>query len=146
MKYLLFCLCFFLSSCWAQNMIQIKVHQQVFQAKLADTKAAQTFVSHLPISLEMLELNQNEKYATLSFTLPQKANHQKIHTGDLMLFGSDCLVLFYESFETSYRYTPIGQILDPKGLKEALGKKSVVVHFEKSLEFDAKPKDKKKRE
>ena len=27
-----------------------------------------------------------------------------------MLFGSDCLVIFYDSFETEFRYTKIGHI------------------------------------
>ena len=33
-----------------------------------------------------------------------------IQTGDLMLYGSDCLMLFYDSFQTSYRYTRLGKI------------------------------------
>lgn len=44
-----------------------------------------------------------------------------IHAGDIMLYGASCLVLFYEDFNTSYRYTPLGYIEDPDGL--AKGKK-----------------------
>lgn len=46
-----------------------------------------------------------------------------------MLYGSECVVLFYESFSTSYTYTPIGHVQNPAGLAEALGGSSVTVSF-----------------
>ena len=50
-----------------------------------------------------------------------------IHTGDIMLYGSNCIVLFYEDFSTSYSYTPIAYIEDTNGLKSALGSGDVTV-------------------
>ena len=44
-----------------------------------------------------------------------------------MLFGSDCLVLFYESFSTSYSYTPLGAVENPQGLADALSSGSAQV-------------------
>lgn len=79
----------------------------------------------------MQELNGNEKYVYLSQSLPSDAHAvSTIHAGDLMLFGSDCVVLFYEDFTTSYRYTKIGSLQDPEGLAEALGTGSVHVTFQ----------------
>ena len=49
-----------------------------------------------------------------------------------MLFGSDCLVLFYESFSSSYSYTRLGSVDDPSGLAAVLGQGSVEVTFQAS--------------
>lgn len=79
----------------------------------------------------MNDLNSNEKYGNLSSELPVNARRpETIRAGDLMLFGSDCIVLFYKSFSTSYSYTPIGRIADVTGLSEALGGGRVTVTFE----------------
>lgn len=45
-----------------------------------------------------------------------------------MLFGSDCLVLFYEDFNTAYR-TRLGAVQDLSGLAQALGRGDVTVTF-----------------
>ena len=56
-------------------------------------------------------------------------NPGAISSGDLMLYGSDTLVLFYESFDTSYAYTRIGRLDAPDGLAEVLGAGNVTVAF-----------------
>ncbi len=79
----------------------------------------------------MVELNNNEKYADLTKSLPTgAANPGTIQTGDLMLYGSSTLVLFYKSFSTSYSYTKLGRIDDVNGLQAALGTGDVRVTFE----------------
>ena len=52
------------------------------------------------------------------------------NAGDLMLYGSNTLVLFYKPFSTSYNYSPIGRIESPLGLAAALGSGNVTVTFE----------------
>jgi hypothetical protein len=79
----------------------------------------------------MNELNSNEKYADLTKSLPVNASvPASIQVGDLMIYGSRTLVLFYKGFSTSYSYTKIGKIDDVTGLLAALGNGDVTVSFE----------------
>ena len=95
---------------------------------LADTEAARELAARLPIRLEMNELNGNEKYASLGEPLHAKAEKvHRIEAGDVMLWGSDCLVVFYKSFDTPYPYTRIGHIAEPLELAKAVGKGDVIV-------------------
>ncbi len=113
-----------------EHVISIEVNGQTFSATLADNDTARAFAARLPMTLDMRELNGNEKYFYLNEPLPAAAQRVgQIRAGDLMLFGSDCVVLFYESFATSYTYTPIGRIDDPAGLADALGSGSAEVFF-----------------
>lgn len=112
------------------DTMTITINGQTFLATLYDNETAAALKSKLPLTLNMSELNGNEKYNYLPFSLPTNAgNPGQIHAGDLMLYGSDCLVLFYESFPTSYRYTPIGRVNDPSGLADAVGGGGVHVTF-----------------
>ncbi len=113
-----------------QMNVQIEAGGQAFTATMQDNEAARAFMERLPMTVDMGELNGNEKYYYLSEGLPAKsARPPQINAGDLMLFGSDCLVLFYESFSTSYSYTPLATISDPSKLKDALGNGNVQVTF-----------------
>ena len=110
--------------------ISITVGKQNFSAVLYDNETARAFIKKLPMTITMNELNGNEKYHYFSESLPTDSKKpEKIHTGDIMLYGSDCLVLFYDDFSTSYSYTPIGSISNPDGLAKALGSGNVSVSF-----------------
>lgn len=115
----------------AMTHIMITVGAQTFPAILHNNPTANAFSALLPMTIDMEELNGNEKYHYLWDGLPTNAKvPNKIHAGDLMLFGSECVVLFYEDFSTSYSYTPLGYIENPESLKEALGRGDVTVTFE----------------
>ena len=113
------------------NEMTITVNGKEFSAKFHDTKAAEEFKAMLPLTLDMSELNGNEKFIYLDdrfTTASESVGH--INSGDIMLYGSNCVVLFYDSFSTPYSYTRIGYIDDPDGLKGAVGKGGVTVRFE----------------
>ncbi|MNC57757.1 hypothetical protein D3C75_1074380 [compost metagenome] len=78
----------------------------------------------------MEELNANEIFADLPHKLPSNpVRPGTIHAGDLMLYGTQTLVLFYASFESSYRYTPIGKVIHPENLPAMVDKKKIGVRF-----------------
>ena len=117
----------------AQTPINIIIGSKTFTATLADSETGEAFAALLPLTVTMNELNGNEKYHYLSSSLPTAVYQPgTIHAGDLMLYGNNCLVLFYETFNTSYSYTRIGAIDNPSGLASALGSGNVSVRFESS--------------
>lgn len=121
------------STVTGRNMSEIKITiaGKDFTAVPANTPAAAEFLKRLPLTLRMNELNGNEKYAGLPDRLPaDSACPGKISRGELMLYGNSTLVLFYESFPTSYSYTRIGKITDARGLQEAVGQENITVTFE----------------
>jgi hypothetical protein len=113
------------------KQIKITIGSKTFIAALEDNATVRAFQALLPMKVKMTELNGNEKYFRLSDDLPVNAsNPGTIQAGDLMIFGSNTLVLFYKSFPTSYEYTRLARIKDAKGLSEVLGSGSVTVSFE----------------
>lgn len=112
------------------NIIKIKVGKQTFKVTLLDNATTKAFKALLPFTASMTELNGNEKYYRLSKNLPTNAsNPGTIKAGDLMLWGSNTVVLFYETFNTSYSYTRLGKIDNPADLKSVLGSGAVTVTF-----------------
>lgn len=117
----------------AVQSITLTINGTPYTATLEDTEAARALAERLPLplSLSMSELNGNEKYCYLDEDLPTSSSRPgTIQAGDIMLFGSDCLVLFYETFSSGYSYTRIGRIDDPTGLAQAVGSGSVTVAWE----------------
>ena len=111
--------------------LKLRINGKEFTATLYDTQAARALLEKLPMTLIMQELNGNEKYNYLPFALPtSNESVGNIKTGDIMLWGDNCLVLFYENFSTSYSYTKIGYIENPTNFSEALGLDDVAVEFE----------------
>ncbi len=109
----------------------IRVGQRTFTATLLNNATTAAFKARLPLTLSMRELNGNEKYGDFTPGLPTNAaNPGTIQTGDLMLYGSSTLVLFYESLPTSYSYTRLGRIDDLSGLARALGNGNVMITFD----------------
>lgn len=111
--------------------LKIIINSVVFMATLQDNAAANAFKKLLPMTITMSELNNNEKYYDLENRLPTDSfNPGTVQNGDLMLYGSQTLVLFYKSFSTSYSYTRLGKVDNISGLEKALGSGDVTLTFE----------------
>ena len=101
-----------------------------FNVVLGDSDAARAFQKLLPLTLKMEELNGNEKHGELPKPLPVSASRPgTIRRGDLMLYGSSTLVVFYATFDSPYSYTRVGRVADLAGLAEALGRGDARVSF-----------------
>ena len=110
--------------------ITINAGGKIFTAEIEDSETGKAFVAKLPLTLDMSELNGNEKYC-YGVELPRAdKRYDSIAAGDLMLYSGNCVVLFYGS-AGGYSYTRIGKLTGTDGLKEALGSGSIRVTFAK---------------
>ncbi len=108
--------------------VKVIINNKEYTLNLEDNETAKKFASLLPQELNMSELNGNEKYIYLDTKLPtNSSNPKRINAGDVMLYGDNCLVIFYKSFDTSYSYTKIGHIENLPNL----GNDSIIVKFAK---------------
>ena len=108
--------------------VKVVINNKEYTINLENNETVKSFVNILPKEFKMNELNGNEKYVYLDSSLPtDSSNSKKINAGDVMLYGDNCLVIFYKSFDTSYSYTKIGHI---DNLPD-LGFESINVKFEK---------------
>jgi hypothetical protein len=113
--------------------MRISIGTSAFNATIYDTPTGNAFKERLPLTISMSDLNANEKYFDLPHSLPTNAsNPGTIQIGDLMLYGSNTLVLFYKTFSTSYNYTRLAWIDNPSGLAAALGSGNITVKFQAS--------------
>ncbi|MFV5689187.1 cyclophilin-like fold protein [Flavobacterium sp. ZT3R25] len=111
--------------------IRIKIGSSVFNTTLSNNATATEFKAMLPMTINMSDLNRNEKFYDFANALTTNASNSSIiQTGDLMLYGNRTLVLFYKTFSTLYSYTRLGRIDDTTRLTEALGNGDVSITFE----------------
>ena len=112
--------------------IKISVGEKIFYANLENNPSTQELIKKLPLEVEMTELNGNEKYYKFAENFPSDDKKiSEIREGDLMLYGSNYLVIFYKNFSTSYSYTRLGKIENPANLSKVLGSDNIRVKIEK---------------
>ena len=94
-----------------QMELTLTVSNHEFLVKLEDNEATQMLLEKLPMTFTMEDLHGNEKYVYTDIHFPaQTQSIGQIEAGDFMLFGDNCLVVFYKSFATTYQYTRLGKI------------------------------------
>lgn len=112
-----------------QNII-ITIKNKKHEAVLYDNSTTKELIKKFPITITMSDLNGNEKYYNFSKSFPTSSeNVANINKGDIMLFGDNCLVIFYKSFSTRYRYTKLGYIKNLEDLENSLGKGDIEITF-----------------
>lgn len=99
------------------SSMKITIDNELYIINLEENETVSAFINLLPIEFNMNELNGNEKYYYLDKELQTNSiNVKHINKGDVMLYGNNCLVIFYKSFDTTYSYTKIGHIDNLKDL------------------------------
>lgn len=95
---------------------------KAYALKWADTEAAAELRQQLPLAKTFTELNGSEKYYKLPKHLTAADEDvREIHKGDVMLFDGQYVVVFYQDFQTTYRYTRLGHVEAANDLDAALG-------------------------
>lgn len=108
--------------------IKVIIENKPYKLILENNQTVEEFINILPQEYMMNELNGNEKYVYINESLTTNTRQYKqIEKGDIMLYGDNCIVIFYKSFETNYRYTKIGHI---DNLPD-LGKENIKISFKK---------------
>lgn len=111
--------------------INLTVNNKTFSATLENNETTRELTQMFPMTIQMSDLNSNEKYNYLDTNLTTNASRvSRINAGDIKLFGSNCLVVFYESFNTSYSYTNLGKVDNANDFVNELGRGSVAITFE----------------
>lgn len=108
------------------NSMKVIINNQEYSVNLENNETVNSLIKLLPMELKMSELNGNEKYYYLDSSLPTNSyNPKRINKGDIMLYGDNCIVIFYKDFDTSYSYTKIGHIDN----LEDLDNSNIIVKF-----------------
>ena len=95
------------------DTVKVFINDKEYKLNLYDNETSSSLIKLFPIEVTMKNLNENEVYVYLDEDLPTDSSNPKtIHSGDVMLYGDNCLVIFYKTFNTSYSYTKIGHIDD----------------------------------
>lgn len=107
--------------------VVININNKSYKVNLEENSTVDEFIKMLPKEFNMKELNGNEKYVNIDKNLPTETYYPKhIEAGDIMLFGDNCVVVFYKSFDTTFGYTKIGHVDNI----EDLGKEDIVIKFD----------------
>lgn len=133
MRFILTFMLFFINrNAFGDNMqnIIITIKNKKYEAVLYDNSTTKELIKKFPITITMSDLNGNEKYYNFSKSFSTSSeNVANINKGDIMLFGDNCLVIFYKSFSTRYKYTKLGYIKNLEDLENSLGKGDIEITF-----------------
>ena len=104
--------------------MNLKVNNSTMKVKLADNAATKALVERLKggaVTYNAHDYGGFEKVGALGFSLPSNDTYITTEPGDIMLYTSNQLCIFFDS--NSWEYTPIGKIegMTKQQLKDAFG-------------------------
>lgn len=110
--------------------MKVEVNGYIFYATLEKNDAVTELVEMMreqPVVINMSDYSGFEKVGSLGTTLSSSNSQTTTKAGDIVLYNSNQIVVFYGS--NSWSYTRIGHIADLTGWKEALGAGDVTITF-----------------
>ena len=110
--------------------IKINVNGSTFSATLEDNAAAKEFYEIIKtegLTVEMSDYSGFEKVGSLGRTLSASDMQTRTKSGDIVLYNSSQLVMFYGS--NSWSYTRLGRIDNLSGWEDALGSGNITAEF-----------------
>lgn len=131
---LLMCMCF--ASCKNQNSREMETNMIVtvgeyrFEVILEDNATTAELIKILedgPIVIDMKDYSGFEKVGSLDRSLTRSDKQTTTHSGDIVLYNGNNIVIFYGS--NSWSYTRIGRVEDLSDWEKALGSGDVTVEF-----------------
>ena len=114
------------------DLVKVKINDEVFDVKLENNSATQELVKELKkgnVTVNASEYGGFEKVGDLGFSLPTSDENIGTAPGDIVLYQGDKISLFYGSH--SWSYTKLGKIdnVGSNKLKEVLGSGDVKLEF-----------------
>lgn len=110
--------------------MKVQIGDSVFTATLEKNEAVNALVEMMeeaPVVIEMSDYSGFEKVGSLGTSLSTDNRQTTTQAGDIVLYNSNQIVIFYGS--NSWSYTRLGHIDDLTGWEEALGSGDVTVTF-----------------
>lgn len=110
--------------------MNVKIGDNTFIATLEDNAAVREFIDMMrqaPVSVDMSDYSGFEKVGSLGRSLTADNRQTTTDAGDIVLYNSNQIVMFYGS--NSWSYTKIGHIDDLTGWEHTLGSGSITVVF-----------------
>ena len=136
-----FILVAFFSMAKSENKINITIDGRSMSATLTDNDATKTLVEKLaegPVTITMSNYGGFEKVGALPWSLPASDTRITTKPGDIMLYTSNNIVIFYGA--NTWAYTPLGTLdtTDPTLISEFVGNgdKQVTISLAGSSQID----------
>lgn len=112
----------------AEMKMIVNVNGTEFKATFENNNAAEALGSIIesnPLELVLRDYGGFEKVGSLGFSLPSSNRQITTHSGDIVLYQGNQIVMFYGS--NSWSYTKLAHIDDLRGWEETLGRGDVRV-------------------
>ena len=110
--------------------VNIRINGKTFSATLEDNEAAKELyeiIKNDGLTIGMSDYSGFEKVGALGHTLTSNDKQTTTEAGDIVLYQSNQIVMFYGS--NSWSYTKLGKIDDLSGWEEALGSGDITAEF-----------------